>query len=287
MAQPDASLATSRLAADYLELLKRALTATVHQDVYTGRTTFAGAAGGRRSQPRRWAAKLIQEALRRRQWELARHVAHSELELGRVWPLVGETMVGVPRLENVQSCIETILADEVPGDLIETGVWRGGASIFMRGVLRALDVTDRRVWVADSFEGLPRPDRRYAADAGDMHHGFSELAVSLEVVQDNFRRYGLLDEQVRFLRGWFRDTLPSLAGERWALIRLDGDMYESTMDALESLYPQLSVGGYVIIDDGSLGPCRQAVEDYRRRNGIEEPMQSIDWTGFFWRREKS
>lgn len=275
---------TQGLAEDYLQLLKKTLTATVHQDVYVGR----GGAGPLRQvpwwQPQRWAARLIVQALRRRHWVLAQRCSHETLELGQTWPLIGETMVGIARLDNLQACIERVIEDRVPGDLIETGVWRGGASIFMRGVLRALEVGDRRVWVADSFQGLPPPDGGFVQDEGDMHHLFSDLAVPLEAVRENFRRYGLLDEQVRFLPGWFRDTLPGLGDERWALIRLDGDMYESTMEALEHLYPQLSVGGYVIVDDGSLPPCRAAVDDFRRRHGIEEPIEWIDWTGFFWRR---
>jgi O-methyltransferase len=195
-------------------------------------------------------------------------------------------MVGLARLDNLQRCIKDAVQRSVPGDLIETGVWRGGASIFMRGVLKALGEVDRRVWVADSFQGLPAPGRRFAVDEGDIHHRFSGLAVSLEVVKDNFRRYGLLDEQVQFVHGWFRDTLPGLREQRWAVIRLDGDMYESTMDALENLYPQLSTGGYLIVDDGALPRCRAAVDDFRRRYGIQEPIERIDWTGLFWRREE-
>ena len=198
--------------------------------------------------------------------------------------MTGETMVGLARLEHLQTCIEQIVRSAVPGDLIETGTWRGGASIFMRGLLRALDVRDRHVWVADSFRGLPRPDGRYAADARDGHHRYSDLAVALEDVRENFRRYGLLDDQVRFLEGWFRETLPTVSEVRWSLIRLDGDMYASTMDALENLYPQLSPGGYVVIDDGALAPCRQAVDDFRASNRIEDPIEWIDWTGFYWRR---
>jgi O-methyltransferase len=192
-------------------------------------------------------------------------------------------MIGLARLDNLQTCIEQIVRDAVPGDLIETGTWRGGASIFMRGVLRALEVTDRRVWVADSFCGLPPPGD-FDADAGDMHHSFSELAVARDVVEENFRRYGLLDDQVRFIEGWFSETLPTLSAVRWSLLRLDGDMYESTIDALENLYPQLSPGGYVVVDDGALAPCRQAVDDFRARHAVTEPIEPIDWTGFFWRR---
>jgi len=274
------------IAADYVELLKRSLTATVHQDVYTCPTSFERPRLQSGSwTPRRWAVYLAASTVRRRKWDLVKRCPHKALEEGRAWPLIGETMVGTTRLENLQGCIEDVVRNGVPGDFIETGVWRGGASIFARGVLKALGVDDRRVWVADSFAGLPAPDGRYAEDVGDITHSVSELAIPLETVKDNFRRYGLLDAQVRFLPGWFRDTLPTLDDERWAVIRLDGDMYASTMDALESLYPRLSVGGYVIVDDGALTACRAAVDDFRARHVIEDPIEQIDWTGFFWKRE--
>jgi O-methyltransferase len=174
----------------------------------------------------------------------------------------------------------------VPGDLIETGVWRGGATIFMRGILKAYGDTTRLVWVADSFEGLPKPDaERYPVDAGDQHWTHSVFAVSLDGVKANFARYGLLDDQVRFLVGWFRDTLPTAPIHQLAVLRLDGDMYESTMDALRNLYPKLSRGGYAIIDDYGASPgCKAAVEDFRRDEGIDEKVEHIDWTGVFWQR---
>jgi O-methyltransferase len=206
---------------------------------------------------------------------------------GRDWPKLAHSMVGMKRLDNLQMCVESALREGVPGDLIETGVWRGGASILMRGILCAHDVRDRRVWVADSFEGLPPPDAaKYPADLGDRHHENRLLAVSLEEVQANFRKYGLLDEQVRFLKGWFKDTLPAAPIERLAVARLDGDMYESTMDALRSLYPKLSPGGFLIIDDyGAIPACRRAVTDFRDEHGIAAPIQAIDWTGVWWRRQ--
>jgi hypothetical protein len=205
---------------------------------------------------------------------------------GKDWPSAAHTMIGLKRLDNLQFCVEDALTQGVPGDLIETGVWRGGATIFMRAILKAFNVTDRCVWVADSFEGLPLPNAdKYPQDAGDAHHKFKELAISLEQVQSNFERYGLLDNQVRFLKGWFRDTLPNLPAQPLAVVRLDGDMYESTMDALVSLYPKLSKGGYLIVDDyGAVPGCRQAVHDYRQRNKITEEILPIDWTGVYWRR---
>jgi O-methyltransferase len=209
---------------------------------------------------------------------------------GKDWPLprLALTAIGITGLDNLQFCVEEVLRKQIPGDLIETGVWRGGASIFMRAILAAHDVKDRTVYVADSFEGLPKPNpEKYPADTGYKLHTYDFLAVSLERVKENFSRYGLLDGQVCFLKGWFRDTLPSLKGRKWAVIRLDGDLYESTWDALVNLYPSLSVGGYVIIDDyGGIPACREAVEQYRRTNGIVEPIRPIDWGRVFWMREE-
>ena len=205
---------------------------------------------------------------------------------GADWPLYAQTMVGLERLRNVRRCVETALAEEVPGDLIEAGAWRGGVGILMRGVLRAHGVVDRRVWLADSFRGLPPPDpSRYPADEGVRAPEFGPLAVDADEVRENFRRYALLDDQVRLVEGWFADTLPGLRERRWAVVRIDADMYGSTTDALVNLYDGLSPGGFLIVDDFALLPCREAVEDFRRERGIEEPIERIDWTGVFWRKD--
>jgi hypothetical protein len=204
---------------------------------------------------------------------------------GRDWPLYGQSMVGLERMRNVRECVETVLADEVPGDLIEAGVWRGGVGILMRGILSAYGVDDRSVWLADSFQGLPAPDpERYPADQGSRSHEVEALAVSVEEVRENFRRYRLLDDNVHFVEGWFRSTLPSLRDRKWAVVRLDADMYESTMDGLVNLYDGLSPGGFFISDDFSLPPCREAIEDFRRERGINEPIERVDWTGIYWRK---
>jgi O-methyltransferase len=213
-------------------------------------------------------------------------VARTEREFGLDWPEHAETMVGLRRLDNVQECIVDVLRRGVAGDVLEAGVWRGGTTILMRAVLAAYDDTARRVWVADSFQGLPKPDAAtFPADAGLDYTGHAELSVGVQQVQANFARYGLLDDRVKFLAGWFKDTLPSAPIEQLAVMRLDGDLYESTMDALEALYPKLSMGGYCIIDDyGALEACRRAVHDYRAAHGITEELRAVDWTGAYWQR---
>jgi len=193
-----------------------------------------------------------------------------------------DSMIGVTRLDNLQYCVETVLGDRIEGDLIETGVWRGGACILMKAVLVAYDVKDRKVFVADSFRGLPKPE--WPQDAGDRLYVVPFLAVSQEEVEQNFRKYGLLDNQVVFLKGWFKDTLPTAPIRKLAVLRLDGDMYGSTMDSLNSLYHKLSSGGFCIIDDYGLLGCKQAVDDFRAENGVVEEMKVIDWTGRFWRK---
>ncbi|HEV3144891.1 MAG TPA: TylF/MycF family methyltransferase [Gemmataceae bacterium] len=206
---------------------------------------------------------------------------------GLDWPPSAHTMIGWKRLENFQYCIETALRENIPGDIIECGVWRGGASILARAVLKAHGITNRRVWLADSFQGLPPPRPEFPHDAASDLHTNPFLAVSREQVQRNFERYGLLDEQVQFLEGWFCDTLPAAPLERLAVIRLDGDMYESTMDALTNLYPKLSPGGFLIVDDyGAVPACKEAIHEFRRLHGIEEKITAIDWAGTFWRKSK-
>jgi hypothetical protein len=242
-------------AALYLDLIKRILTNTIYEDPNISPR-----------QPPSYVKQLR--------------------ENGQDWPLMAHTMIGMKRLDNLQYCVEKVIAENVPGDLIETGVWRGGAAIFMRAILKAYGVTGRRVLVADSFEGLPLPSpEQFPADADDVHHENAYLAVSLEEVKMNFERYGLLDEQVVFIKGWFRDTLPSISANSFAVIRLDGDMYESTWDALTNLFPKLSVGGYVIVDDYKVVPgCRAAVEDFRHQHNIVDEIHEIDWAGVYWRR---
>jgi O-methyltransferase len=207
---------------------------------------------------------------------------------GRDWPRDAHTMIGVYRLDNLQACCETAICDAVPGDFVECGVWRGGASILMRGVLAAHDISDRRVVLIDSFRGLPPPNPAlFPADEGDCLHTVKELAVSVATVRDTFARYDLLDDQVMFVEGWFKDTLALAPVEQIAVLRLDGDMYESTWQALTALYPKLSVGGFAIIDDfGAISACKAAVLDYRREFNIDESMVEIDWTGVYWRRER-
>ena len=213
------------------------------------------------------------------------NISEDQRVSGKIWSGYADTMIGIKRLDNIQSCIENVLNEKIEGDLIETGVWRGGGCIFMRAVLKAYGIEDRKIFVADSFKGLPKPDvGKYPLDKGDEHHTHSVLSVSREDVKMNFKKYSLLDKQVVFLEGWFKDVLPQAPIEKLSILRLDGDMYGSTMECLEILYPKLSHGGYCIVDDYALKGCNAAVNDFRSKYKIDSEIKKIDWTGIYWKK---
>ena len=202
------------------------------------------------------------------------------------------TMLPTKRLHNIRRCVETVVREGVPGDVIETGVWRGGGSIFMRGCLEAFGAADRVSWVADSFEGLPEPDPARQKEHEFYHSrmlqkNYDKMAAGLDEVQANFRAYDMMSDQVKFLQGWFKDTLPTAPVENLSVMRLDGDYYDSTMDALTSLYDKISPGGFAIIDDYGEDlwtDCRSAVEDFRIQRGITTPVEMVDGHCGFWRK---
>ena len=205
---------------------------------------------------------------------------------GTVHPKRAHTMIGLKRLDNIQQCFENVLKDNIEGDLIETGVWRGGATIFMSGLIKSY-LQKRKVFVCDSFNGLPKPDvEKYPDDSGDQHWTYKDLNVSIEEVYNNFKSYDLLTDNVVFVEGWFDQTLPLLKGEVFSIIRLDGDMYGSTWAALENLYPKLSIGGYLIVDDWLLEGANKSVLDYRKMYNIDDELEFINDHSVFWRKTK-
>jgi O-methyltransferase len=266
----------------YLELLKKTLCYSLWDEPPISLEKY----NYRRSFLKRFIVRTSTKILKNFNLNIVKNqkFSPSDLKEGKVWPSQATTMIGIKRLDNLQYCIEQVLSDKIPGDFIETGVWRGGACIFMSGVLSAYNVINRKIFVADSFQGIPLPDDDYPIDQSNNWHKEKYLSVSLDEVIENFRKYDLLSEQVFFLEGFFKNTLPNAKIDCLSILRLDGDLYSSTYESLEYLYPKLSVGGYCIIDDYSLDNCMMAVNDYRNKNGIGDELLEIDWTGRFWRK---
>jgi O-methyltransferase len=202
---------------------------------------------------------------------------------GMDWPERAHTMIGLRRLDNLHKSLDYVREKDIKGDFIETGVWRGGASIFIK-YYNDLYNMNRKVFVVDSFEGLPLPNvDKYPNDQGDIHHTIDFLKVSLDEVKNNFNSYGLLDENVIFLKGWFEDTLKDNdAIKEISILRFDGDMYGSTMDVLNNIYHKLSKKGVLIVDDYCLPNCVKAVHDFRTQNNIDDVIEQVDSCGVFW-----
>lgn len=228
----------------------------------------------------------IEAVLSRVDLELVRkaHFDRQACRNGSYYHSEAESMIGITGLNNVQNCVIDCLRRGVPGDLLEAGVWRGGATILMRAVLQAHGDTERKVWVADSFEGCPKP--RVPSERIDRHWFNNFLCVPFEVVRANFERYGLLDDRVVFLPGWFQESLPNAPIHNLAVLRIDADMYSSTLDVLNALYGKVSKHGYVIIDDYfTIEPCRRAVDEFRAARNITTKIQNVDDCRAFWQVE--
>ena len=201
------------------------------------------------------------------------------------------TLLPPKTLDNIKFCITEVINNNIEGDFIETGVWRGGAVIYAYHVLKEFN-SKRKIYVADSFSGLPKPNiRDYPQDMGDPHWKIEKLKISLEEVKSNFKLFGDIDENIIFLKGWFKNTLYTNDIKKLSVLRLDGDMYESTWQALDALYPKLSVSGYCIIDDFGHVRAKKATLDYRQKYEIEDEIVLIDKTSgaypsIYWKKTK-
>jgi len=264
----------------YFDLLKRALSGSIYEE-----SAWAILEPDNRPGLRGRIRTAILRAFQRRGLMVVRKQAYDDRrrELGQDWPMVGLTMVGHKRLENIRSCIETVIADNIPGDFVECGVWRGGASIYAKALFDALGASDRKVWLADSFEGMPI--RKTEEDRLDLDLSWLKyLAVTQDQVAANFRRFAALDDNVRFIKGWFSESLTGAPIDTIAVLRLDGDYYTSTMAPLTSLYRKVSPGGFVIIDDYNVfAGCRRAVTEFRAAHGISAELVPIDDYAVYWR----
>lgn len=243
--------------------------------------------------PTTWKLKLLKPLftlLRTRNFDIVKlkHVVPENRINGYDWPANAKTMVGLNRLSNVEFCLNNVITNSIEGDFVETGVWRGGVIILMAALLELNGVSDKNIWAFDSFEGMPIPNpQAYPMDAKSRLHKQRILKASMEDVINNFKAYDIGTERVHFVKGWFKDTIPLYKNEisKISLLRLDADYYESTILALEHLYPKVSVGGYVIIDDfNAFQYCKAAVLDYRKRFNITEPILEIDKEAVYWKK---
>lgn len=269
------------LRSHHLELLKRFI---IRFDFDTTAYSFKEV----RNYPGKLKVLKVVAKLLPANWVIAEPEVVPKLEVrekGLDWPKTAESMIGLERMNQLHAALDTIRLENIEGDIVETGIWRGGAVIFAASYLNVFAMTSKKVYGCDSFEGLPEPDPKYPVDAGDVHSTIRILAVSLPEVTRNLLKYGIDLSQVELVKGWFEDTLPTLRAESISILRLDGDMYSSTIQALDALYGKVSVGGFVIIDDYCLEGARKAIHDFFAKK-TPPTLIDIDGTGAYFRKEE-
>jgi O-methyltransferase/8-demethyl-8-(2,3-dimethoxy-alpha-L-rhamnosyl)tetracenomycin-C 4'-O-methyltransferase len=215
-----------------------------------------------------------------------RCVSHYDLEQSR-WKIDQlsrpTTLLTKSQLDLIEKAVLAVEAKGVPGDFLEAGIWRGGAIVLMRALLKAYNISGRKVFAADSFAGIPT-NTRAINDPVDLWS--DRWVASLDEVRQAISRFGLLDDKIKFVVGYFEDSLQSLEGKRFSVVRLDSDSYDSVETSLEYLYPLLSQGGFLIVDDWHLPGCRMAVMDYRSQLGIRDEVH--EWDGnAYWVKQQS
>lgn len=210
-----------------------------------------------------------------------RCVTHYDLEQSewKIDPLSRPaTLLTKAQLDLVEQAVMAVHRQGIAGDFMEAGIWRGGVIILMRALIRAHAMAGRQVIAADSFTGIPK-NTRAVNDPVDQWK--DRWIAPLDEVRETISRFGLLDDRVEFLVGFFEESLKSMQGRRLAVVRLDSDSYDSVETSLEYLYPLVSQGGYVIIDDWHLPGCRLAVTDYRTQLGIRDTIHEWDGNAYW------
>ena len=200
------------------------------------------------------------------------------------------TMTSVERMYALYQSVRYVIKNNIPGDFVECGVWRGGSSMVIAATLKELGITNRRIWMFDTYEGMSEPTEadvdltnKTAKDLLESNDKSADIwcLASLEDVQQNVAKTGYPMDMFQFIKGKVEDTLPGkVYFNTCALLRLDTDWYESTLIELKELYPKLSENGPLIIDDyGYWQGCRKAVDEYFNEQRIHILLNRIDVTG--------
>jgi O-methyltransferase len=206
------------------------------------------------------------------------------------------TLTSVPRVQALLDAVDYCIHRDVPGAFTECGVWRGGSVLAMLLKLQDLGAVDRDIYLYDTFDGMTEPSERdtsrysppalrtWAADVATgkraWSHWFSPETFNEDIVRDLLLSTGYPESRIHFVKGPVEQTLPSQAPAELSLLRLDTDWYDSTRHELVHLYPRLSIGGVLIIDDyGHWEGCRQAVDEYFSEEAAPVLLNRIDYTG--------
>jgi O-methyltransferase len=200
------------------------------------------------------------------------------------------TMTSVERVAALCEAVRYVSRNHIPGDLVECGVWRGGSMLAAARTLLAHGDRTRTLWLYDTFAGMSEPTE---ADKRDSDKALaSELLASHDRDSDLWAVSGLAEvkrvmslcsypaDKIRYVEGRVEDTIPEIAPDLIAVLRLDTDWYESTRHELAHLVPRVAPGGVLIIDDyGFWQGARRAVDEFLEATKLRLLLNRIDETG--------
>jgi O-methyltransferase len=202
------------------------------------------------------------------------------------------TMTGIERMFALYKAVEYIVKNNIEGDFVECGVWRGGSTMVMLKTLQKFNVTNRKVWLFDTYEGMSAPtedDKDFTNLSADTQLKKSKkdaesiiwAYATLDDVKNNINLTNYPSENIFYIKGKVEDTIPNNEYfKSCSLLRLDTDWYESTKIELEHFYPLLQKKGVMIIDDyGHWQGCKKAVDEYFENQQFFPLLQRIDYTG--------
>lgn len=212
------------------------------------------------------------------------------------------SMLDTVRLENIENAVYHVIDKNIPGDFVECGVWRGGTGILIKDMLNRMHILDRHVYLLDSFEGMENLDQ--SSSISDVHHptdkicsdilnfvdqyfGLMLIQTSVGEVESNLKHFNCLDDRVHLIKGWFSDEFPFHKIDQISVLRMDCDYYYPTMICLKHLYPKISVGGVIILDEYYLDFMgeRYAVDEFRKENNITSKIIRVDRNVAYWIKE--
>lgn len=208
-----------------------------------------------------------------------------------IWKVSDYTQTSPERLYALYQAVCYVTKHQIPGDIVECGVWRGGSMMAIAYTLLELKDTSRDLYLFDTFEGMSQPDEKDVSVTGSSAETLMKknrktdpnsvwCYAPLEAVQLAIHGVGYPPDKVHFIKGKVEDTIPDHAPESISLLRLDTDWYESTRHEMIHLFPRISPGGVIIIDDyGHWLGARQAVDEYLEANQIKLLLNRIDYTG--------
>lgn len=186
-------------------------------------------------------------------------------------------------IDQIKILLENIIRNNIPGCIVETGIWKGGMAMWMKAILMHHN-NNRNIYLYDIFGKFPPPSNPKDNYIHSITDVLFEHAPTVTDVQHNFQKFGLFDSDIKFIIGDIINTVPQNQLDQIALLHCDSDYYESTKVVLENFYWKISKGGYIIIDDynNEYLACKQAVDEFRTKYNIYTPIIKISEGSVYW-----